>query len=48
MTLKRFQALYLALLLGFAGVLSVSGTIALRNVLHDTDNTPAKPSSSAR
>lgn len=34
MTLNRFQALYLALLLGFAGVLSVSGTIALRNLLH--------------
>ena len=34
MTLKRFQGLYLALLLAFAGVLSVSGTIALRNVLH--------------
>jgi hypothetical protein len=34
MTLNRFQALYLALLLAFAGVLSVSGTIALRNVLH--------------
>ena len=34
MTLNRFQGLYLALLLAFAGVLSVSGTIALRNVLH--------------
>jgi hypothetical protein len=34
MTLNRFQALYLALLLTFAGVMSVSGTIALRNVLH--------------
>lgn len=34
MTLNRFQALYLAMLLAFAGVLSVSGTIALRNVLH--------------
>ena len=34
MTLKRFQGLYFALLLAFAGVLSVSGTIALRNVLH--------------
>ncbi|ARV17460.1 hypothetical protein AEP_00500 [Curvibacter sp. AEP1-3] len=34
MTLNRFQRLYLALILAFAGVLSVSGTIALRNVLH--------------
>jgi hypothetical protein len=34
MMLNRFQGLYLALLLAFAGVLSVSGTIALRNVLH--------------
>jgi hypothetical protein len=34
MTVNRFQALYLALLLAFVGVLSVSGTIALRNVLH--------------
>lgn len=34
MTFNRFQGLYLALLLAFAGVLSVSGTIALRNVLH--------------
>jgi hypothetical protein len=34
MTLNRFQGLYLALLLAFTGVLSVSGTIALRNVLH--------------
>lgn len=34
MTLNRFQGLYLTLLLAFAGVLSVSGTIALRNVLH--------------
>lgn len=34
MTLNRFQGLYLALFLAFAGVLSVSGTIALRNVLH--------------
>ncbi|OYQ40336.1 hypothetical protein CHU94_13655 [Rhodoferax sp. TH121] len=34
MTLNRFQNFYLALLLAFAGVLSVSGTIALRNLLH--------------
>nr|WP_315495154.1 O-antigen ligase family protein [uncultured Rhodoferax sp.] len=34
MTLNRFQGFYLPLLLAFAGVLSVSGTIALRNVLH--------------
>jgi hypothetical protein len=34
MTLSRFRGLYLVLLLAFAGVLSVSGTIALRNILH--------------
>lgn len=34
MMLNRFQGLYFALLLAFAGVLSVSGTIALRNALH--------------
>lgn len=34
MTLNRFQGLYLAFLLAFTGLLSVSGTIALRNVLH--------------
>lgn len=34
MNLKRFQGIYLGLLLAFAGLLSVSGTIALRNVLH--------------
>lgn len=34
MKLNTFQAGYLALLLVFTGVLSVSGTIALRNVLH--------------
>lgn len=33
-TSKRFQWLYLALLLTFLGVMSVSGTIALRNILH--------------
>jgi len=33
-TLKRFKWLYLALLLTFLGVMSVSGTIALRNILH--------------
>lgn len=31
---NTFQSVYLCLLLVFAGVLSVSGTIALRNVLH--------------
>lgn len=34
MKLKTFQSVYLALLLVFTGILSVSGTIALRNVLH--------------
>ncbi|CAM8655331.1 O-antigen ligase-related [Comamonadaceae bacterium] len=34
MSLNRFQWIYFALLLTFAAVLSVSGTIALRNVLH--------------
>jgi O-antigen ligase len=34
MILNRFQGLYFAMLLAFAGMLSVSGTIALRNVLH--------------
>lgn len=34
MSLKQFEGLYFALLLAFAGVLSVSGTIALRNLLH--------------
>jgi hypothetical protein len=34
MTLSRFRGFYLVLLLAFAGVLSVSGTIALRNILH--------------
>jgi hypothetical protein len=33
---NSFQGLYLGLLLAFVGVLSVSGTIALRNVLHLT------------
>lgn len=32
--MKRFQWLYLVLLLTFLGVISVSGTIALRNILH--------------
>lgn len=34
MNFNRFQQIYCGLLLAFAGVLSVSGTIALRNVLH--------------
>jgi hypothetical protein len=34
MTLNRFQSIFFWLVLTFTGVLSVSGTIALRNVLH--------------
>jgi hypothetical protein len=34
MNLKTFQSVYLSFLFVFAGILSVSGTIALRNVLH--------------